>query len=100
MDLTSKMYVTEEMSRDKGRLERELETTRAAFGRGERVIYDFAECICTGYTALMRVKTLSYRDPPNAVFGDSQPCREYLGRVPCAIWGGWIVFAYLERGPG
>lgn len=49
-------------SGDEGRLEIELDAGWTATGRGMKVIHDFPEHVCTGYTSLMRAQPSSYHD--------------------------------------
>lgn len=41
-------------------------SARAAIGRGEILVNDFAERVCTGYTSLVRTQAASHRDRFNA----------------------------------
>lgn len=52
-DLEAKTSVPKEQSRDKGTREMESKAARADTGRRERLIHDFAERVCTGFTTLM-----------------------------------------------
>lgn len=54
-------------------------SARADVGRGERVIRDFAELVCTGYNLSMRVQPGDYPDRPNAMLTKARLRGEYLG---------------------
>lgn len=61
-----------------GRLELELSSARAGIGRGERVMRDFVELVCAGYSSLLHKQAPSYRPQRNALLGDAQAHGEYL----------------------
>lgn len=67
-----------EQSRDENPVEIELKASPTAISREERVIYDLAGCICTGYTIFMRVQAWSYCYPLSAVLSDAQARGELL----------------------
>lgn len=79
-DLEAKKSVLKKQSLDKGTVEIELKAARAAVGREERVIRDFFDHVCTGYTILMRVRASGYCDGLNVVMCDAQGRGVYFGR--------------------
>lgn len=54
-------------------------------GRGERLMLDFTERVCTKYKALVRLQTSNYCDPLNTLLGDQQWRKEYFGRCRICI---------------
>lgn len=48
-------------------------------GHEDRVIRDFAEHVCPGYTTLMHAQASHYRNWLKDVLGDAQAHGEYLG---------------------
>lgn len=50
----------EERSRDNGPLEVDRGRLRAAIGRGERVIHNFAKRVCSVYTSVVRARASSF----------------------------------------
>lgn len=62
-----------------GELSSVLASARNAVGRGEGLMHDFAERVCTGYTSLLHTQAASYRDRLNHVLADAQLRCEHLG---------------------
>lgn len=59
-DLESKESAINKKSCNNGHLERELGSAPATIGRGDRVVHDLAECICSDYASLMRAQASRY----------------------------------------
>lgn len=78
-ELETKELVLKEQCRDEGTLQIDLKAARAEIGRDERVIHNFANRACTGYTIVIRAQASSYRDGFDDVLGDSQSSGEYPG---------------------
>lgn len=60
-------------------LRAELDSARAAIGRGERVIKDFVDSVCKWYSSLACTQSAYYRDRLNAVLDYAHQRHEYLG---------------------
>lgn len=62
-----------------GNLQMDVKVARASIGRGKRVICNFAELLCTGYTTSLRKQASSYLDRLTTVLDDAQARVEFLG---------------------
>lgn len=57
-----------EKAQDCAPLELKLKLGRAVFSRGESVMGDLVNQLCTGYSLLLRLQSSGYRDRLNDVF--------------------------------
>lgn len=78
--LEKKEAASKEMVCRYSSLEFELGADRTAIDREEKVMQDFAECVRTVYSSLLRAQLSSYRVWLSTLLVDAQSCKEYLGR--------------------
>lgn len=82
---------------DYNRLELELRGVGAAISRRERVIRDFDERVCTGYTSLVRAQASSYRDCLKVLLSDTRSRVDYLRGHQVPVGEDYHSFRLGER---